>query len=409
MQLWLRSRLGLLMVLAGLACPTGAAVAQGSLAADEASEGRAILRFENRIGIKDHPQIIAWSSDNRHLALKGFNDGRLYVYDANSADGAVRVLADRIGRVALAWSPDGQTIAVKQQAPITAIRLLSAHDGKEIGRRDIPPRQPYENCSFSDLPIAFTDDGRSLWATCGKMNATTSFPIALKLRLPDFVAEDRLMLSPPVSDEKTHSRSYSLARVGGKLTLSTITRSVTNVYESFGIIKHRVFATGFDVDAKAQWFPRFELTDDNRSGYFRTPQELFLFPDRNFVLVRMFPAISERPGFPHDKSFNRLFEGYDAQTGKRIITYGGSNGVQPESGAIGAAQVLPNSELMIGQWSRVNPDSGGLIVFNPRDGTVVQRIRIGRTSNHLAVSPDGQRLAHITYRGEIRLYRIQRP
>jgi WD40 repeat protein len=397
------------MVLAVLACPTGAAVAQGSLAADEASEGRAILQFEKRIGIKDHPQIIAWSSDNRHLALKGFNDGRLYVYDANSSDGAVRVLADRIGSAALAWSPDGQTIVLNQQAPISAIRLLSAHDGQEIGRRDIPLRQSYENCPLSGLPIAFTDDGRSLWMTCGRPNATTSFPIALKLRLPDFVAEDRLMLDPPVSDEKTHSRNYSLARIDGKLTLSTITLSVTNVYESFGIIKQRPFATGFDLDAKAQWFPRFELIDDNRSGYFRTPQELFLFPDRNFALVRMFPGTSERPGFPHDKSFDRMFDGYDARAGKRIVTYGGYNDGRPESGAIGAAQLIPHNELMIGQWSRVKPDSGGLIVFNPRDGTVVQRIRIGRTSSHLAVSPDGQRLAHITYRGEIRLYRIQRP
>ena len=408
MKLCLRSRVGLPTVLAVLGYLTGAAVAESSLAADEGSEGRPILRLEKRIGIKDHPQTMVWSSDNRHLAIKGFNDGKLYVYDANSADGATRVLAERIGAASLAWSPDGQIIAINQ-SPSAAIRLIAARDGREVGRRDIPHRQPYENCPFSTLPIAFTADGRSLWATCGRENATTSFPVALKLRLPDLVAEDRLMLNPPVADEKARSRSYSLARVGGKLTLSTITRSVTNVYESFGIIKQRVFATGFDLETKEQWFPRFELTDDNRSGYFRTPQELFLFPDPNFVLVRMFPNISERPGFPHDRSFDRLFEGYDARTGQRIVTYGGDNDGLPESGAIAAAQVLPNSALMIGQWSRAKPDSGGLVVFDPRTGSVVQRIRIGRTSPHLAVSPNGQRLAHITYRGEIRLYRIQAP
>src|SRR6266446_4088280 len=45
------------------------------LAIDETSEGQPILALEKTIPLPDYPDKMAWSPDNRYLALKGFNDG----------------------------------------------------------------------------------------------------------------------------------------------------------------------------------------------------------------------------------------------------------------------------------------------------------------------------------------------
>jgi hypothetical protein len=188
--------------------------------------------------------------------------------------------------------------------------------------------------------------------------------------------------------------------------LATLVGSVTDVFESPYFRKIRFFGRGIDLETKKDLFPQFELVDDNRSGFFRKPDELMFFPDARFALVRMGAGVSQRPGVPHDERFDRLFEGYDTRTGKRVVAYGGNADRKPESGVIGTIAQLPDGALIVGRWSRADAGQGGLIVLAARTGTVVQRISFGRASQ-MALSADGRRVAAVTYDRELRLYRVR--
>jgi hypothetical protein len=109
-----------------------------------------------------------------------------------------------------------------------------------------------------------------------------------------------------------------------------------------------------------------------------------------------------------DESLDRQFDGYDIRTGQRVVTFGGMNAKVPEAGVVGQTAVLRDGETIVGRWSRAATGEGGLVVFNARTGAVHQRIRFGLNSR-LALSPDGTRLAVLTYQqNEIRLYRVGR-
>jgi WD40 repeat protein len=160
-------------------------------ATDEKSEGTSILVLEKAIRLKDFPSTMVWAPDARRLALKGFNDGILRVLDVDTADGADRVIAAHIGIASLAWGPDGQMIAVNQASPASVLRLLSVANSRETARREITDRQAYRACPYQTSPMAFGDQGRSLWVACTITNASEPFTAALKLNEPDLSDHDR--------------------------------------------------------------------------------------------------------------------------------------------------------------------------------------------------------------------------
>jgi hypothetical protein len=254
--------------------------------------------------------------------------------------------------------------------------------------------------------MVFAEQGRSLWVACTIASASEPFAAALKLNVPDLSDNDRLLITPPVSGKNAQSGRYSFARIGGKLTLATLVGSVTDVFESPGFKKIRFFGRGVDLETKKDLFPQFELVDDNRSGFFRKPDELMFFPDMHFALVRMSAGVGQVPGVPHDEQFDRLFEGYDTQTGERVVSYGGNGDHRPESGVIGTIAQLHDGSRLVGRWSRADTGQGGLIVLAARTGTVVQRISFGRASQ-MALSADGRRVATVTYDRELRVYRVR--
>jgi len=254
--------------------------------------------------------------------------------------------------------------------------------------------------------MAFAEQGRSLWVACTIASASEPFAAALKLNVSDLSDSDRLLITPPVAGQNAQSARFSFARIGGKLTLAALVGSVTDVFERPYFRKVRFFGRGIDLETKKDLFPQFELVDDNRSGFFRKPDELMLFPGVNFAVVRMSAAVSQVPGVPHDEQFDRLFEGYDTRTGERVVAYAGNGDHKPESGVIGTIAQLPDGALIVGRWSRADTGQGGLIVLAARTGTVVQRISFGRASQ-MALSADGRRVATVTFNGELRVYRVQ--
>jgi hypothetical protein len=224
-----------------------------------------------------------------------------------------------------------------------------------------------------------------------------TFPIAVKHRLPDFVVEDRIELKTPI-DGKAAVPHYSFGHFGGNQLLTALVG-----YYISGTIRY--FAYAFDLERKTELFPNFEAVDDNRSGLSRPPQQVTLLPGGTFALIRLSTATYMKPGTVPNYTFDRLFEGYDTQTGQRIVAYGGPSDATPEAGVIGEAALLHDGRSLVGRWSRAATREGGLLVFDARSGTVRQRIRFGQTYQ-LALSPNGRRVATITAQGELRIYRV---
>lgn len=371
----------------------------------ETSEGQQILTFEKSIQLSFVPERLEWSPDNRHLAAKGFNDGKLHIIDSDDERAIDRVILDRIGRASIAWSPDGQVVAVNQSAPIYGIRLASVVDAREIGRRQLVPGQKIDACLSASMPMAFTDDGKGLWVTCsfaprvGARGVLPNFPIAEKYRLPDFSDEDRITLQSAIPGAGVLASVSSLARASAGISLSAIVG-----FHTPGLTRR--FAYGFDLGSKAELFPPFEIVDDARSGMSRFPSQIITLPDRSFVLIRLSGGVSTRPGQQVDEKFDRLFEGYDPRTGQRTIAYGGLSGTAPERGVVGQIALLRDGRSIVGRWSRAAAREGGMVVFDARTGAVHQRIRSTENSL-LSLSPDGRRVANVTRQGEMRLYRVR--
>lgn len=362
--------------------------------------------LEKTLSRGDYPYAMIWSPDSRHLAIKGLDSGNLQIYDTSTPNARARTLAEGVGPASLAWSRDGGLIAVNQSSPISMLRLLNVADGREVGRRSVSGRPALEGCPFQGHSMAFAIDDRSLWVTCGQDGRTTDFPLALKFSVPDLVAEDRIAVSPPVTGERARSFIYLWTSGHNTLLLSAIVYSVTSIPEPPSF-KQRFFAYAFDVERKTELFKPFELADDNRSGQFRKPQALYLIPGTTTAIVRLLSGWTEAVGMPNKPEFDRLFESYNTRSGHRLSThFGDDKQSRPDSGAIAAAVLLPGGKAMVGHWTREAPRRGGLIVFDPLTGSILQRIQIQRSGPHLAVSPNGQWLASATLDGEIQIYRI---
>jgi hypothetical protein len=372
-----------------------------AVALEEISEGRPILTFEKAIPFRDYPHAMAWSPNGRHLAVKSFNDGKLHLLDVEQQTD--RVIAERIGNASLAWSPDGKLIAVRHDAPVSSIRLVTVA-GQEVVHRLFPPKEMYDGCPVTDAPMAFTSTGASLWTACNLYNAQGEFLAAAKLRVSDLGVEDRLHFVAPIPQQKARSFNYSFAHLRGALLLSSIIYSGTDIRQPGGM-KERFFGAGINLDSKDSLFPTFELADDNRSGYFRAPVSLILLENPTYALARLSTSRSVVPGVPSQARVDRLFEGYDVRTGRRIVTYGGEGEHKPESGAIGETAAVNGSELMIAPWSG-DGDRGGLIAFDGRTGNTLQRLTFDRNAR-LALSPDGKRVATFSFRNEVRIFRVE--
>ena len=368
----------------------------------ETSEGQQILIFEKSIQLNFSPLTVEWSPDNRHVAAKSFFDGKLHIIDSDDAK-SDRVILEAVGRASIAWSPDGQIVAVNQSEPIYGIRLASVVDAREIGRRQLVPPQKIDACLSASMPMAFTDDGKGLWVTCGfapragTQGVLANFPIAEKYRLPDFSDEDRITLPSAISGARVTASASSLARAKTGFALSAIVE-----FRTPGVTRR--FAYGFDVPSKTESFPHFEIVDDTRSDLSQFPSQIVMLPDKSFVLIRLSTTVSAGPRA--DEKLDRLFEGYDAHTGQRTIAYGGMAGTAPERGVISQVALLRDGRSIVGGWARAATQEGGMVVFDARTGTVHQRIRSSPNSL-LALSPDGRRAVNVTRQDEMRFYRIK--
>lgn len=398
----------LFAVIAGYFLIDGALVMSGQAQVfpfeHEHTEGEAILSYERSLRLSDHPDAIVWSPDNQHIAVKGFNSGRLAVFDITGAADGWRTIADKIGGGHIAWAPDGRSIAVNQLTPFTGFRLFSIETGQETFRREYTRGQPYEGCAFAGQPLVFERDGLSLWVDCAIVNATEPFTFALRVSSRDFTIQDRIIAVPPISGGRSTSWRFVFSQLDNRLRLSAIFRAHTDVKDQSGRIAIRNFGYGFDLDRKLELFQPFEVATDRRSGFFRDAQELLIFPNPKFALVRLATAISTRPGVVQDVRLDRLFEMYDTGTGNETLAFGGIISANPEGGVVTGAVLTPNAHALIGTWSRSGTRRGGLVVFDPRTGAVRQRVT-GSEGGSMALSPDGKRVARATVLGELRIYR----
>ena len=230
------------------------------------------------------------------------------------------------------------------------------------------------------------------------------FVYAIRLSLPGLEMVDELNIEPPVERRPVMVQRLDIDTPAGRPLLSLVAGANLTLKPAYPL--YVPFAYAFDLETKTEVFPHFALSNENRSGFFRTPRQIHVLQDPSFILVRLQAAVTTVPGVEHHPEFDRLFEGYDTRKGEVIVTYEGENGDGPERGAIANSAVLPDGSLTIASWSRFLIDTvGGLVVLETKTGRVRQRIG-NIPAYYIWLSPDGRSFAVTKGNHRLEIYSI---
>ncbi len=75
--------------------------------------------------------FLTWSPDNKTLAVG--QNGEVWLCDVASRQGTRRITPQQMGITAVAWSPDGTKLAVKQPVnPGAGMQILEAATGRSV-------------------------------------------------------------------------------------------------------------------------------------------------------------------------------------------------------------------------------------------------------------------------------------
>ena len=355
----------------------------------EVSTGRPVLTFYAAVGRRGATPTAAWSPDNRFLLVFSRGDkppwmNHTLVVDVEQQ--ATRTLiADVVGVLAVAWSPDGKYIAANKQR---AIHLYASDTLEEKGSIAYGGGN---KCSIhSAEKMAFTADSSALWVACGGSGGSYGpNAIAIKLGVPSLQVEDRLFPEPTASDPRSNFRTTAISRHGDDLVL-------TGQYRTGSFDKPEIVARSFSLGTKEPLHPPVPYVSPERS---ETYPDMFLTDDLSGILIRL--SVIRPDGA----------ELWSTRTGERIAKLHPKTMMDGRS--LGAPSRIPSSPLHIEeQWS---PSSvrRTLVVLDSRSGGTVQEIgpvtgsldpRLAGT-RYLLVSPDGKMVAHFG-RHEIRFYRV---
>ncbi|MGO8780481.1 MAG: hypothetical protein ACLQKK_16460 [Rhodomicrobium sp.] len=379
---------------------------------ENVSEGENIISLRASYPIpNEFKHESAWAHDNRRFALAIGNE--VLIFDTGDPDSKPRSLNSSIGPVAdsfIAWSPDDEMIAVSQgSGKKNGVSVYRVADGELLAQRLLETSTEgdlvYREFLKGKGPVTFSLDGKSLWVTRAPLLALKAPPFlyAIRLSLPGLEMQDELKIEPPIEGRPIMVHNVYIDSPAGRPILSLA--ALANMAPT-GAPIYAPFAYAIDLETKTEVFPHFVLSNENRSGFFRSPQHIYVPQDPSFILVRLTPGIETRPGVDHHPEFDRLFEGYDTRKGQVIVTYEGVNGDGPERGAIANSAVLPDGSLTIASWSRFLIDTvGGLVVLETKTGRVRQRIG-NIPAYYIWLSPDGRSFAVTKGNHRLEIYSI---
>jgi hypothetical protein len=347
------------------------------------------LVFEFALKLPDFPTRMAWSPDNRFLAVSQFNTGDVRIVDILNRQLLGQPVARKAAEPILAWSSDSRFLALNA----LGIRILDSTGWHEIARI----KSPTDSCWFQGA-LAFTPDGRFLWATCRVNEAIAKYTAALKFRMPALEIEDRLDVDPPVLGAKAINEGSS------RITSDKELLSFASLVSSCPVKKNQNeaqncdrFLVGYDLNDKSSLFSAFTLAD--KAGVGRWPAKTQTTASGMLAVVAWTPPIGQPPHGPLDI---RL-ETYDTRSGKRLAAFGGPDDVG--QAWISDLSLSRSGELVIGALSALGAKPGGLRVWEAKTGKLLQSISTPSAS-WLLLSQDGTRLA-VIIRDEMRVFRVR--
>ncbi len=357
------------------------------------SKGEDVLQFQFETktqGLPGNPFI--WSPDGQHL-LSGMTtrdssgqvQASLWLFDVaeNKAVGH-RVLDGRgTADAGIAWSPDGQLVAIVQRKQI---RVFSTRDFQEIAHREISDADPdLSNLQRIALPtgVAFSKDSKSLWIARPVENARIRFTLAVEVDAKNLSVVDQYNMDPPVAGNRTVAFQTNIESTSNGPRLFTIAASYTGVI-AFGADTAKDFAYGIDLTSKAELFPHFQLVDKNRR--FQNLAQLLLSPDASTIVSLLGVTMDPR----QDLSDHRDADVYRTETGQRVAFFDMARTLKDEQSA--TKFFGQTSATLIATSYRGLDRAPGLIVFDVKSGAIVQRVTGPALESRLAFSQDRKRM-----------------
>ena len=390
----------------------GGGIISSIWAEDRHMPSQEILTLEKKLELDMGAVSIEWSPDGRFFAFVGMPRGGVNIVEV--ATGAVRHVEipeseQFTGIRSLAWSPDGSQLAAVNG------RVLIIASARTLGilrRLDAEPK------FYMAGPMAFAEDGKSIFALCVSGNGTLIARIDI-----DTLNTIAVIPEVRVGDATAHAVTGRFQRQGGDLGFGTVVgfsigkkelRSQDAKHEPTGIIlndiQNRCYFLSLNPEVSERHF--IDLPDTGEagvdgSGVHRYRDNCLLSPMHDLAVV--FSGGTEKlPWMKIDASRDKSFEVYDTRSRLRVGGFGGFG--SPETSWITDYDIHPVEPWVFTIARRAKGSFGrtvGLVtVWDIRTGSELHRVEVSEGPIGVRLSPDGRRLLVNVSGGHLFVFRV---
>jgi hypothetical protein len=215
----------------------------------------------------------------------------------------------------------------------------------------------------------------------------------VKLSVPDLNVVDQFRLDVPVRQRRTNVWKDVVQRQGATVLLSSIVTNYTPNKPLDPETPHDSLRV-FDLTQRKDLSTRINLAQFAWGGGIPSarPEQALVSVSRHLVAVR-------------GKSDKEQITTIDLDTGRLLASF--ASEVIEDFVGLNDMQLTASGALLIGAVSQLPRSAGGLYVWEPRTGRLLQRLPRGPVS-WIALSPDDRRLAAIVL-SDLHVYRVNRP
>lgn len=376
------------------------------------------IAFEKSILLDEGGYTVEWSPDGRSIAYVGTPSGQVGIVDVET--NAIR--KSKIpkephfgGIESLAWSRDGRQLASTNGRRLIVFSTQTMEIIEQI----------WDTAPFCYLkgPLAFSEDGGSLYAQCDMSGPER---VILLARIDLATLNMVPMITQWEEDSKPVKASWHgrFVRNGKQLVFSTPMYSILDrrpgrsfeaerkpipgFYDT--IERQRCYAFPIEPDRGepvfVDWLDTAEIGVDG-SGIKRDPQSCSLWRPENLMVV-FAPGYAKLPWMTIDPSKDRVFTVYDLASKQRIAAFAGFG--RPDVGWGLSYALHPVKPWLATVTKRTPTNFGGSIglvtIWDFRSGELLQKVESPNGSFEVSLTEDGKRLAIKAPGPELRIFKI---
>jgi hypothetical protein len=289
----------------------------------------------------------------------------------------------------IAWSPDGELIAI---ANSSYILIVSVSGFREIARRSTSLPGPRLGDCLRIGPLsgmAFSGDGSSLWIPCRPEKDSSPLTLAVRLDARSLETVDHYNINPPDAAKRVETHWTKIEATPRGPRLVALVNSFAEINSVAGVkdvSQGNDFAYGTDLGSKAELFPHFQLVEDDSRWH--VPISALLAPDNRVLVVPL--SLIMQPALGNDR--RRDVDVYQAPTGARSSIFD-SGQTRIDGKGLGFGWT---STVLVEQNYREGKTESGVAVLAITDGKVLQSITSSwQGSSSSAFSWDRKRMVII--------------